>query len=350
MNLEIYNFTCGVKRRDIDLLYIMNNSSDPFFNHAVEEYIINNLDEEVFMLWINKPAILIGRNQNTMSEIEIDYVRDNEIEVVRRLSGGGTVYNDYGIMNFTFITYKSSDPLNDGFEKFARPVIEALNSLGVKAEFTGRNDILIDGKKICGNAQYCTQDKILHHGTLLYNGNLEDLKYALKSREIKFVDKSVKSVGSRVTKIYDHIEDKSMDLLKFREYLKDYVMDIYNIDKVYNLSEEELVEIEKIADSRFRTWEWTYGKSPSYSYKNEIKYPNCGVVEYNLNIKNGKIDDISIYGDFFGEKNISELEESIKGNNFEIDCLKNCLSKVNLGDYIRNLSREDFLKGLMDIK
>ncbi len=332
------------------MLYIMNNSDDPFFNHAVEEYIVNNFDEEVFMLWINKPAILIGRNQNTMSEIELDFVKENNIEVVRRLSGGGTVYNDYGIMNFTFITYKDSNPLNDGFEKFARPVIEALNSLGVKAEFTGRNDILIDGKKICGNAQYCTHDKILHHGTLLYDGNMENLKYALKSREIKFVDKSVKSVGSRVTKIYEHMEDKSMDVLKFREYLKEYVMEIYDIEKVYNLTEEDLKEIEKIADERFRTWEWNYGKSPSYSYKNAIKYPNCGVVEYSLNIINGKIDDISIYGDFFGEKDISKVENDLNGVNFEINSINNYLDNIKLGDYIKNLSNEDFLRGIMDIK
>ena len=164
------------------MLYVVNNSNDPYFNHAVEEYIMNNFSEEVFMLWINKPTILIGRNQNTMSEIELDYVNENDIEVVRRLSGGGAVYNDYGVMQFTFITYKNQNPLEDGFEKFARPVIEALNSLGVKAEFTGRNDILIEGKKICGNAQYSNKDKIIHHGTLLYNGDMSVIGKALKSR------------------------------------------------------------------------------------------------------------------------------------------------------------------------
>lgn len=332
------------------MLYIMNNNDDPFFNHAVEEYIINNFDEEIFMLWINKPAILIGRNQNTMSEIELDYVKDNNIEVVRRLSGGGTVYNDYGIMNFSFITYKDSNPLNDGFEKFAKPVIEALRSLGVNAEFTGRNDILIEGKKICGNAQYSTKDKILHHGTLLYDGNMENLKYALKSREIKFVDKSVKSVGSRVTTIYEHMPDKSMDLDKFRDYLKGYVMEIYNIDKVYELTEDDLKEIEIIADNRFRTWEWNYGKSPSYSFKNAIKYPNCGVVEYNLNIKNGKIEEISIHGDFFGEEDIIKVEEDLNGINFEMDSIGDYLNTIELNSYIRNLSNDDFIKGIMDIK
>ena len=332
------------------MLYVINNSDDPFFNHAAEEYIMKNLDDEVFMLWINKPAILIGRNQNTLSEIEIDYVEENKIEVVRRLSGGGTVYNDYGIMNFTFITYKSSDPSEDGFEKFATPVIRALNSLGVEAEFTGRNDILIDGKKICGNAQYSTKDKILHHGTLLYNGDMSKIGKALKSREIKFIDKSVKSVGSRVTNIYDHMKDKDMDLLNFRDYLKNYVMDTHNIEGVYNFSEEEIRSIEKIADERFRTWDWNYGKSPDYIYENAFKYPGIGVVEYSLNIKCGKIDDISIYGDFFGDKDIEELEDMLRGINFDRASIEKSLEAIDIRDYIRGFDMDTFLKGIMDIK
>lgn len=332
------------------MLYVMNNSDDPFFNHAAEEYLMKNLDEEVFMLWINRPTILIGRNQNTLSEIEVDYVRENGIEVVRRLSGGGTVYNDYGVMNFTFITYKSSDPLDDGFEKFARPVIKALNSLGVEAEFTGRNDILIAGKKICGNAQYSNQDKILHHGTLLYNGDMSKIGQALKSREIKFIDKSVKSVGSRVTNIYDHMEDGEMDLASFRDYLKNYVMETHAIDEVYNFSQEELDAIEFLADSRFRTWDWNYGKSPSYSYENGFKYPGIGVVEYSLNVRAGRIEDLAIKGDFFGELNVSELEDRLRGINFSMEALEDALEDVDISSYIRGFTREDFIRGLMDIK
>lgn len=332
------------------MLYVVNNSDDPFFNHAAEEYLMRNMDDEIFMLWINKPAILIGRNQNTLSEINLDYVNDHGIEVVRRLSGGGTVYNDYGVMNFTFITYKSKDTEDDGFEKFASPVIKALKSLGVDAEFTGRNDILIDGKKICGNAQYSNQEKILHHGTLLYSGDMSKIGQALKSRKIKFIDKSVKSVGSRVTNIYDHMEDREMDLHNFRDYLKNYVMDTHHIESVYEFSDEELKKIEDIANNRFRTWEWNYGKSPSYSYETGFKYPGIGVVEYSLNVKSGKIKDISINGDFFGEHNIEELEARLKGVDFRIESIEKALEDIDIGDYIRGFNMEDFIGALMDIK
>ena len=329
------------------MLYVKNNSNDPFFNHAVEEYLMKNFDEEVFILWINKPAILIGRNQNTLSEINLDYVRKNNIEVVRRLSGGGTVYNDLGNMNFTFITYRDSDPTKDGFEKFARPVIEALRSLGVDAKFTGRNDILIEGRKFSGNAQYCGNDKLLHHGTLMYDCDMSKLSYALKSRDIKFVDKSVKSVGSRVTNIFPHLS-KPMTVEEFKDYLENFVIDYHKIENVYELSEEDIVEIEKIADERFRTWEWNYGKSPRYKYENIVKYPGVGVVEYSLDIDKGYISKISIYGDFFGECPIEELEEKLLGARFTVDGLAENLEGVDLNKYIRSLTIKEFIEGIME--
>ena len=331
------------------MIYIVNDSNDPFFNHAAEEYVIENYDDQVFMLWINRPSILIGRNQNTLSEINIDYVRKNHIDVVRRLSGGGTVYNDFGIMNFTFITYKNSDPSKDGFEKFALPVIEGLKSLGVEAQFTGRNDILIDGKKICGNAQYSRNKKILHHGTLLYDGNMTHLKGALKSKDIKFVDKSVKSVASRVTSIAKHLEE-DLTVEEFRNYLIDYVINYHSIERVHEFSHEELLEIEKIADFRFRNWDWNYGKSPKSCYNNAVKFPASGVVEYNVDIEDGRIKDIALFGDFFGDCHIGELEENLLGLKFGSDSLREALDRIEISKYIRGLSSDDFIKGLMDVE
>lgn len=331
------------------MIYVINNSNDPYFNHAAEEYLMDNFDDEVFMLWINKPSILIGRNQNTISEIKLDYVKENNIEVVRRLSGGGTVYNDLGNMNFTFITYRNSTELQvkEGFKRFALPVVNALKSLGIDAEFTGRNDITIEGKKISGNAQYFQKYKILHHGTMMYNCDLSKLSLALKSKPIKFIDKSVKSVGSRVTNILPYIKD-DMSLKEFRDYLKNYVIKIYNIENIYEFSKEDIKSIEKIANRRFRTWEWTYGKSPKYRYENSIKCPS-GVIEAHLDVESGKIKDVSIYGDFFGEKDIEELEEKLIGVKHNINSLNDALADIELDKYISGISAKELVGCLLDI-
>lgn len=332
------------------MIYVINNSNDPFFNHAAEEYLMNNFDDEVFMLWINKPSILIGRNQNTVSEINLDYVKNNGIEVVRRLSGGGTVYNDLGNMNFTFITNRNplEPQVKNGFEKFALPVINVLQSLGVNAIFTGRNDITIDDKKFSGNAQYFQKDKLLHHGTLLFDCDMSKLSLALKSKAVKFKDKGVKSVGARVTNILPHLK-KPMTLEDFKEYLKNYIIDDHNIENIYEFSERDLKEINKIAKERFSTWEWNYGKSPEYRYENAVRYPS-GVVEYNLNVEDGIIVDISIYGDFFGEENIKELELALIGTKHSMDELENQLKDINIDKHIKGLSNKEFIKGLLDME
>lgn len=331
------------------MIYVLNNNDSCFFNHAAEEYLMNNFDDGVFMLWINKPSILIGRNQNTISEVNIDYIRENGIEVVRRLSGGGAVYNDHGNMNFTFISKrdKTKGQIKNGFEKFALPVINGLQSLGVDAVFTGRNDIVIDGKKFSGNAQYFQKEKMLHHGTLLFDCDMSKLSLALKSKPIKFVDKSVKSVGSRVTNILPHLENP-MSLEDFRDYLKNYIMDTHKIEDVYEFNKIDLDEIEKIANERFKTWEWNYGKLDKYRYENAVKYPS-GVIEYNLDVEEGIIKRISIFGDFFGEGDIMELESRLIGMKHSMLELEDGLKNIKIENYIKGISTKQFIDGLLDI-
>lgn len=332
------------------MLYVINDNNSCFFNHAAEEYLMRKFNDEIFMLWINEPSILIGKNQNTISEINLDYVKENGIKVVRRLSGGGTVYNDLGNINYTFITKrdKSNRKMEVGFKKFALPVINALQSLGVNAVFTGRNDIIIDGKKFSGNAQYFQKDKLLHHGTLLFDCDMSKLSLALKSKPIKFKDKSVKSVGGRVTNILPNLKE-AMTLEEFKEYLKSYIIKDHKIDRIYEFTEEDIKEINKIVKGRFETWEWNYGKSPQYGYENTVKYPG-GVVEYNLNVEGGMIKEISIYGDFFGEKDIKDIETILVGCKHSMEELEKALNVFNFEEYMKNISREDFIEGLLDIK
>lgn len=331
------------------MIYVINNSNNPYFNHAAEEYLLNHFEDEVFMLWINKPAILIGRNQNTISEINTNYVESNDIDIVRRLSGGGAVFNDLGNINFTFITYKniSKTSKNNGFERFAYPVIHALKFLNIEAEFTGRNDITINNKKISGNAQYSHKDKLLHHGTLLYDCNLDNLSKALKSKPLKFKDKAIKSVASRVTNISSHLDEK-IDLLDFKNFFMNFVIKTNDIKEIYEFTNEDIKIIEEIMNSRFKTWEWNYSKSIDYSYKNAVKYPS-GSIEYHLNVNNGIINNISLHGDFFGEKDIKELESKLIGVRHRFNNLEKALDKIIMDEYIQGVSTKQFLEGLMDL-
>lgn len=327
------------------MLIIENNSNDPFFNHALEEYILTHTNEEVFILWINRPSILIGRNQNTYSEINRSYVLEHNIDVVRRLSGGGTVFCDLGNINFTFITNKSGE--DTGFIRFAQPVINALRALDIPAEFSGRNDILIEGKKISGNAQYHYKDRLLHHGTLLYNGSITSLQAALVTKPLKYKDKSVKSVASRVTNIKSYMK-KSMEVTEFKEYLQSFVMKEANIHSIYQLTDTELSEINKIKKERFESELWNYGKTPDFTFENSVKF-SSGLVEYHLNIQKGLIQDIRITGDFFGELPISELENILIRCPYQKDAIESHLKDCDFSKYIHGVDMQQFIDGLLDM-
>jgi lipoate---protein ligase len=325
------------------MLYIQNDNTSPYFNHSVEEYFMKNSKEECFILWRNEPCILIGKNQNAMSEINMDFIKKNSIKIVRRLSGGGAVFNDLGNINFTFITMKdNSDIIN--FKKFAQPIINALSDLGVHAEFSGRNDITIEGKKFSGNAQYYWKDRALHHGTLLFSGNLTDLSAALITKPLKFEDKSVKSVASRVTNISQHLKTP-MTVLEFREFLRQHVMKANNIESIYTLTETDLKEIHKIEDERFNTWEWNFGNSPKYSFTNEKRFLG-GTIEFNIEVAKGIIKAIKIYGDFFGENDVAEIEQALVGIKHSEQDIRNALSRFEISKYIANTNIDEFISGL----
>lgn len=325
------------------MLYIQNDFTNSYFNQAVEEYFLKNTDEECFMLWRNEPCVFIGKNQNAMAEINIDYVKQNNVRVNRRYSGGGAVFHDLGNINFTFLTNKVENEGID-FKKFTLPIINALRELNINAEFSGRNDITIDSKKFSGNAQYYWKNRVLHHGTLLFSGNLTNLSAALNPKPIKFEDKSVKSVASRVTNISEHLQNP-MTVLEFRDFLQSHFMKINNIDKVYEMSEEEIKAIQKLADEKYTTWEWIYGNSPKYSFDNVKRFAG-GTVEFNMEVDKGIIKAIRIYGDFFGEKDVEELEKALTGVKHSEEEIKKALEGYEIGKYIANVTLEDILNGL----
>ena len=328
------------------MLLIYNEKTDPYFNLAMEEYFLKNATEDIFLLWRNESAIIVGKNQNTLSEINYDYVKDNNIKVVRRQSGGGAVFHDLGNICFTFISC-NNDSFSD-FKRFTLPIIEALKGLGINAEFSGRNDLLIDGKKFSGNAQYNYKNKVMHHGTLLFSSQINDISDALKVKASKFKGKSVKSVKSRVTNISEHLENP-MDVLEFKNYLMNFIAKNDNSSSFYEMSQEDIDNINLLVEDKYSTWDWNFGISPKYSLSNELKYTG-GNVEFNLNVEKGIISDIKFFGDFFGKEDVSFIESKLKNIKHDEESIKLALSDVEINNYFLGCNIDVLAKGIMGVK
>lgn len=328
------------------MLLINNTNTNAYFNLAMEEYFLKNTNEDIFLLWQNENSIIVGKNQNTLSEINYDYVKENNIKVVRRLSGGGAVFHDLGNINFTFIS--CNDNSFSDFKKFTMPIVEALKELNVHAEFSGRNDLLIDGQKFSGNAQYNYKNKVMHHGTLLFSSKINDLSNALKVKPSKFQGKSVKSVKSRVTNISSHL-DKKMTVLEFKDYLMDFINKRDENSHFYELNDKDVESINKLVEEKYSTWEWNFGYSPKYSLYNELKYPG-GNVEFSLDVHDGLIKDIKFFGDFFGKEDISFIENKLRNVKHNEYSIKSALEDVDINNYFLNCNIDILVSGIMGAK
>ena len=326
------------------MINIINNSKDPYFNLALEEYFlkIKDLKDDILILWQNKPTIVIGKNQNSYEELNFDYVEKNHIKVVRRMSGGGAVYHDLGNLNYTIIKNDGNIYKND-FRFFAIPVVSCLKKLGIEATFNGRNDILIDGKKFSGNAQYFYNNKVLHHGTLLFSSDLSILAKALHVKEEKLESKGIKSVKSRVTNIIDYLKEE-VTLKDFQETLKNSMFEENEEEiKNYILTDDDISLITQLKDSKYNTWEWNFGESPKMTYQKEIR-TDAGSITLSMEIKNGLIEKIRICGDFFEVKPVEELEKIFTNKKFDKSEIESILNDINISDYIHLLNNDDFKK------
>lgn len=323
------------------MIYIKSPSTDPHFNLALEQYVFDEMDrsQEYFMLWQNDNAIIIGKHQNTVREINSSYVKEHDISVVRRLSGGGAVYHDLGNLNFTFIVSENGLEQFD-FGSFCRPIVKALGHFGVKAEINGRNDMTIDGKKFSGNSQYAKQGRVMHHGTILYDSNLETVSHALQVSADKIVSKGVQSVRSRVTNVRNYME-KDVPIGEFWEMLLQD-MSAETPMEFYTLTEADLERVRQIQKERYDTWEWNYGNSPAYAIVKERRFDGCGKLEVHMNVEKGMITAFDVFGDYFGNGDKDQLRQHLLGVKLTEEALKEALQSLNISDYFCHLEKEQF--------
>ena len=327
--------------------YIVNKSHNPFYNIALEAYAFRELrdEDELFILWINEPTIVIGKHQNAIEEINKAYTDEHGIHVVRRLSGGGAVYHDLNNLNYTIISNKTQEGAFD-FKTFSQPVIETLADLGVTATFTGRNDLEIDGKKFCGNAQAYYKGRMMHHGCLLFDVDMTVLGNALQVSKDKIESKGVKSVRARVTNILDELPEK-MTVEAFSEQLLNKIKEQYPDMTEYVLSEVDLENIQNLADNQFATWNWNFGKSPDYTLKRSVRYPAGKLTSY-VKVEKSVITGLKIYGDFFGIKDVSDIEEELIGLRYEYQDILDKLQTIETTQYFTNITPQEIAGAVVE--
>lgn len=316
--------------------------TDPTINLAIEEYALRNLpiDDTYLLFYVNEPCIIIGKNQNTLEEINKKYIDEHDIHVVRRLSGGGAVYQDLGNLSFSFLTKDDGDSFSN-YQKFTQPVIDALQQLGIDAKLSGRNDIHVGERKISGNAQYTTKGKMFSHGTLMLDVNVENIVDSLNVNEEKMRSKGIKSIRSRVANINEFLDGK-LTVEQLKKILLDYIFESGDVE-TYRLTEEDWKGVEEISQRRYKNWDWNYGKSPKFDLQRSQRF-DAGTIDIRINVSKGEITDCKIFGDFFGVGDVSDVQEKLIGAKYEKNAIQQALSDLDMTYYFGRISREGFIE------
>jgi lipoate---protein ligase len=308
------------------MILITQPETDPYFNLATEEFLLKNSPEDLIMLWQNKPSVIVGKHQNTFAEVNLDYVNKNHIPVIRRMSGGGTVYHDLGNINFTMITSENNTEKLIDFKKFTEPLILFLKKLGIEATFEGKNNLKVNGKKISGNSAHVMKNRIMHHGTLLFNTNLRTLENSIKPPKAEITDKAVKSTRASVSNIYKELNGK-MPFEEFRYELQYFLINYFKIKMIYPLSSLEKLQIEKLTHAKYRKWEWNFAYSPPYEVSNKATMHGKPVSTH-FQVKNGLIESLDI-SFFENEKINAKIKKLITGTRHDKETLGHKLNEIN---------------------
>lgn len=324
------------------MLYLNVKGTDPYSNLALEEFVMNALPkgESAFLLWQNANAVVVGQYQSTREEVSTAYAQQHEIQIARRITGGGAVYHDLGNVNFSFICDCAEHERLDFFA-FSEIMANALRKLGIDAQISGRNDLLAGGRKFSGSAQTVRNGRVLHHGTLLFQTDLERMQHVLTVDQEKLLSKGVASVRSRVVNLAELLDDKT-DIIEFKNRLLETITNNH-LAKEMSLKTKDWDEIRRLRDEKYNRQEWIYGRSPGYTVRKSFRFPT-GKVELLLDAKKGDvIDSISIRGDFFGIKDIRKLEQRLGGVALCAEQLRFALNGVAVGQYISGVSAEELI-------
>ena len=321
--------------------FIKNPNTNPHYNMAFDEYCLESLpiDEPVFFLWQNKPSVIVGFNQEVNTEVNLDYLNQQGITLARRVTGGGAVYHDLGNLNYTIVG--RSEDLERDYPEYASLMMKALQALGVPATISGRNDILVEGKKVSGFAKRVCRNRLMVHGTLMYQVDVDVLTNVLNTSHSKLQSKGIASVRSRVANLSDYLPELA-DIQSFKNRLEDILSNHY-ADEEYQLSEEDMANIQCLADEKFSTWEWNYGRSPKATLVHTARLA-CGTVEIHLTLAENRIATCRFGGDFLGNLPTSEVEAALTGVPYEKNEIRKCLSKIEISRYFDRVLVDDLLE------
>lgn len=319
--------------------YLRNPSTDPHYNMSFDEYCLEQFpsDDTVFYLWQNRPSVIIGLNQNVYSEVNIKYLEDNGIVLARRVTGGGAVYHDLQNLNYTIVG-RSRD-LDRDYPGYMNFIIDALRKLGVPAELSGRNDIMVDGRKVSGYAKRVFKDRLMVHGTLMFDVDIEHLTAALAVPGSKLEASGIESVRSRVANLKDYLPQFST----VRDMQDALHVILSRGDTEIILSDAQLSEVQRICDDKFSTWEWNFGRSPKASFHSSSKYP-CGTVTADWSIVHGSVDSLSFGGDFLGNLPAAQLAGKLNGLRFDREVMLDALNKEPVGRFFDGITADGLIE------
>lgn len=326
------------------MIYIETGSTDVYYNFGLEYYFTleKQLEDTVFLFWRTTPTLMVGKYQNVLEEINKPYADEHGIHIVRRMSGGGTIYTDMGGWQYTFIQHEGADTIS--FQEYIAPVIDALKEMGVHAEFNGRNDLLIDDRKFSGTAQYRLGNSIVHHGSLLFDTDIEQMVASTTVDDYKILSKSIKSVRDRVTNISEHLP-KPMNADEFKECMVRHIM--HGSSNTYVPTPEDKKRIQELADLHFNNWDSIYGANPSFNIERTGWFAG-GKIQFKMDVKKNVIQNISVYGDFFSTADAGTICQALTGCRYERQAVLQAIYDHKLEQAIYRITAEEMAQTIVD--